>query len=189
MVVITGTRTALFSPADVDGFLASVRTQAPVPDPGTGGTLPPYDARKPAAVWIGIGIAVCALAVVALALLYSPGPPKYTLTSGALTIHDRFYPVTVGAAQVDVARVRVVDIAVDRKWRPTMRTNGFANAHYRAGWFRAANGQKVRMYQADATQLVLLPPKGNGAPVLLEVADPDQFVAEVRRLWANRPAP
>ena len=67
-----------------------------------------------------------------------------------------------------------------------MRTNGFANAHYRSGWFRVANGQKVRMYRADGTRLLLLPPKGDGAAVLLEAKDPEQFLDELRRQWGNR---
>jgi hypothetical protein len=108
------------------------------------------------------------------------------LTADALTIHDRFYPVTLRAADVDVSRARLVDIAVDPEWRPTTRTNGFANAHYRSGWFRVANGQKIRMYRADSTRLLLLPPKGDGAPVLLEVKDPGQFLDELRGQWGNR---
>ena len=121
----------------------------------------------------------------AFGFLYSPGPPSYTLTADALTIHDRFYPVTLKAADVDVARVRLVDIAVDREWRPTMRTNGFANAHYRSGWFRVAGGQKVRLYRVDGTRLVLLPPKGDGAAVLLEAKDPAKLLDELRWAWGR----
>jgi hypothetical protein len=48
-----------------------------------------------------------------------------------------------------------------------------------------ANGEKVRMYRAGGARLVLLPPKGSGVPVLLEVKDPESFVEELRRLWAR----
>jgi len=66
-----------------------------------------------------------------------------------------------------------------------MRTDGFANAHYRSGWFRVASGKKVRMYRADSSRLALLPPKGNGEAVLLETADPEKFVAELQREWGR----
>jgi hypothetical protein len=69
---------------------------------------------------------------------------------------------------VDVEHIRLVDCGVDTDWRPTARTDGFANAHYRSGWFRVAGGKTVRMDRADGTRLVLLPPKGDGAAVLLE---------------------
>ena len=41
-----------------------------------------------------IGVAVFTFAAFAF-LLYSPGPPSYTLTPDALTFHDKFYPVTL----------------------------------------------------------------------------------------------
>jgi hypothetical protein len=185
VVVITDEKTALFSPDDVDGFLAAIRAPVQVPERPVGHR----DLRaggSSAGMWIGVAIGAVSLVLVAFAFLYSPGPPSYTLTADALTIHDRFYPVTLSAAGVDVARVKLVDISVDREWRPTMRTNGFANSHYRSGWFRVANGQKVRLYRADGTRLLLLPPKGDGAAVLMEVKYPEQFLDELRRQWGNR---
>ena len=125
------------------------------------------------------------LALVAAAFFYAPGPPSYTLTSRSLAIHDRFYPVTLQAADVDVDHIRIVDVSWDSDWRPVARTNGFANGYYRSGWFRTGNGAKVRLYRAASTQLVLLPPKGAGAPVLLETADPNQFLQQVREKWAQ----
>jgi hypothetical protein len=116
-------------------------------------------------------------------LLYAPGPPKYTLNSEGLTIHDRFYPVTVRASEVDVARIRVVDLDTDPHWRPTSRTNGFGGLHYHSGWFRVAGGEKVRMYRADGRRLVLLPPLAQTAPVLIEVKQPEAFVQEVQHAW------
>jgi hypothetical protein len=64
-----------------------------------------------------------------------------------------------------------------------MRTNGFANSHYRAGWFRVAGGQTVRLYRTDSTRLVLIPPRREGAPVLLEVRQPELFLDKLRREW------
>jgi hypothetical protein len=187
VVLITGAKTALFSPDDVDGLLAAVRTAVPVPEQAAGAWDRAMDSGSTrTGTWIGAAVAVVALAVTALAFWYSPGPPRVTLSADALTIHDRFYPVTLKAADVDVAHVRVVDLIADQQWQPTARTNGFANAHYSSGWFRLVNGQKVRLYSAGGKRLVLLPPNGNGAAVLLEVRDPDRFVEEVRRQFTMR---
>jgi hypothetical protein len=48
-----------------------------------------------------------------------------------------------------------------------------------------ASGKTVRLYRADGTRLVLLPPKGDGAAVLLETREPEKFVVEMRRKWAG----
>jgi hypothetical protein len=188
VVVITRTGTTVFSPDDADGFLAAIQASVPVPPPMLVepllNSLQSYKAGVPASMLVGGAIAVVVLVIVAFAVLYSPGPPACTLTPQSLTIHDRFYPVTLQAASVDVEHIRLVDFGVDTEWRPTARTNGFANAHYRSGWFRVASGKTVRMYWADCKRLVLLPPRGNGAAVLLETTDPEKFIRQLRQAWS-----
>jgi hypothetical protein len=181
VIVITEGKTVLLSPDNVDDFVRSI------PATATAGFVPsiqPQGSGARVGKLIGLAVGIAAIAFASFAFLYSPGPPSYTLTPQSLVIHDRFYPVTVNAASVDVDRIRIVDVTTDADWRPTARTNGFANSHYRSGWFRVANGQKVRLYRADSRRLVLLPPKGDGAPVLLETRDPEGFVTEVRHEWS-----
>jgi hypothetical protein len=178
VVVVTGKKTVLFSPDDVEGFIAAIGAPtAPVPATQDGGSRP--------GTLAGAAIGIVVIAILAFAFLYSPGPPSYTLTPESLTIHDRFYPVTLNRTSVDVEHIRVVDFGVDTEWRPTRRTNGFANAYYRSGWFRVASGQTIRMYRAGGTRLVLLPPKGDGAALLLETREPEKFVVELRRKWSG----
>ena len=40
--------------------------------------------------------------------------------------------------------------------------------------------------QRAMARLVLLPPKGNGVAVLVQVAAPEQFVDNLRRIWSHR---
>jgi Bacterial PH domain len=192
VVVVTEKKTALFSPDDVEGLLAAVRAVAPVPEVSS--TVPFLDSMQSQTtgagrigVLFGIAVLVVVLSLVGFAIFYSPGPPRFTLTPESLTIHDRFYPVTVSAAAVDVPHIRVVDIGQDPDWRPQVRTNGFANSHYRSGWFRVASGQKARLYWAAGRRLVLLPPRGEGNAILLEVAQPEQFVRDVQHDWTDGP--
>jgi hypothetical protein len=170
------------------GFVETVRAVAPVRTPAGGALMEGEGHRSPGqmtVLLVGAGFALVVGAIVALSLLYSPGPPKYTLTAGSLKIRDLFYPARVNAGEVEVGQIRVVDLDTDGDWRPTERTNGFANSHYDAGWFRVANGQKVRLYRASGRRLVLLPGKGSGVTVLLEVNEPDAFVVELRREWGR----
>jgi hypothetical protein len=62
---------------------------------------------------------------------YAPGPAKYTITPQELTIHDRFLPGAVRAAEVDTEGIRVVDVGKDPHWHLTERTNGIGLLHYR----------------------------------------------------------
>jgi hypothetical protein len=190
VVVIGGSKTTLFSPDDVDAFLGTIRESVSIPpglEPQSSVAGPPQAHRTVslAVILIGVVVVLPGIAVV-LAMFYSPGPPSYTLSSDSLTIHDRFYPLTVKPDSVDVANIRVVDLPSEPEWRPVLRTGGFANFHYRSGHFRAANGRSVRLYLADGQRLVLLPPRGDGTPILLDVKDPESFVQDVRREWASR---
>jgi hypothetical protein len=184
VVVITGSKTALFSPDDVEGFLNAIRASAPVPafDPAQAWAAP----RRSGALGttLGIAIGIAAIGVVAAAMSYSPGPPNYTLTPAALTIHDRFYPVTVKPGSIEVSQIRVIDLAADQYWAPASRANGFANSHYQSGWFRLANGQKVRLYRAGGRRLVLLPSKDDVGAVLFQPADPEAVASEIRNAWS-----
>jgi len=179
-VVLTGdSGTVIVSPDDSAGFIAALGNRA-----SKGGS----DWSKVGAHGSGRGWATAASLIVAAAilgvfLLYAPGPPGYTLTKSSLEIHDRLFPVTLNATSVDVSNVRVIDFDKDTGWRPVLRVGGVGILHYRAGWFRVSSGQKVRMYRADSKRVVLLPPKGDGAPVLLETKDPEKFVAEVQQEW------
>ncbi|MCC6589004.1 MAG: hypothetical protein IT168_20065 [Bryobacterales bacterium] len=186
VVVVTDTGTSLLSPENPQEFLEVCHRYTPVRAAAqTGEPIPRRSRWQSAAVWVGIAVGVLSIGLVAAAFLYAPGPPQWTLTPESLRVHDRFYPVTVNASEVDVDHVRVVDIRTDAEWRPTMRTNGFANSHYRSGWFRTANGQSVRMYRAQATSLVLLPAKDHATPVLIEVADPLAFKGQIQREWVR----
>jgi hypothetical protein len=184
VVVIAGSKTTLFSPDDMDGFLNAIRASAPVPasSPAQAFDAPRRFGALGATIGVAIGMAAIGLFVAIMS--YSPGPPSYTLTPAALTIHDRFYPVTLRADAVDVNQIRIVDLSAEPNWRPTLRTNGFANWHYQSGWFRVAGGQKVRLYRAGSRRVVLLPPKDDGPPVLYQAADPEIFVAEIRAAWS-----
>lgn len=190
VVLVTAARTALFSPDDVEAFVAAIRGSVPVAgavserpaiSAGLSRRSGPFNATS---VLIGGTIAFVALAVAAFALLYSPGPPSYTLTGDALTIHDRFYPVSLQRNDVDISGIRIVDLDVNREWRPVERTNGFANSHYKSGMFKLSDGRPVRMYKADGSRMVLLPARGNGTTVLLDTPEPEKFIAAVRQVWS-----
>jgi hypothetical protein len=116
-------------------------------------------------------------------VLYEPHSIKYTITSEGLTIHAFFYSATIKSADIDIAHIKVVDIGTDPHWRTTEKTNAVKGKRYSAGWFRVAGGEKVRMYRTTSQSLVLLPPRGQNEPVLLEARPPEMFIQKVRQAW------
>jgi hypothetical protein len=183
VVIITAAKTVLLSPDDPDAFLATLATYAPVSHSSAPVPLGPAPSFGAIGKVLGIAVALVGMGVGILAFNYSPGVPSYTLTPETLTIHDRLYPVTLQASAIDIANIRIVDLAADPEWRPTIRTSGFANSHYQCGWFRVASGQKVRLYRAGGRRAVLLPPNTEGAAVLYQAKDPDQFADSLRAAW------
>jgi hypothetical protein len=141
--------------------------------------------EAPALIVLFVGLLLVALVVAAS--LYAPGCPPVDLTRDALLIDSRFYGMTVPRSSVDVKRIRVLDLDAEPAWKPVSRTGGFGNRYYRAGTFRTANGRTVKLFTTGGRRLVLLPSsRQDGTPVLLEVAEPDAFVAQVRETWAVR---
>ena len=191
IVLIGESKTTIYSPDDVDGFMAAVREQAPVPiQPASGSAVEvPASVSKGrtlgARIVVGLAIFIAGFGILAafFAMRYSPGLPRYTLTRDALTIQDRFYPVTLRAGSVDLGGVRVIDLDTNPEWVPSIRTNGFSNTHYHSGWYRLRNGMTVRLYRAGGDRLVYLPSSRGDAPVLLETADPDRFLGQIEAEW------
>lgn len=181
VILVTSGKTLVLSPDDPASFVEAAGVS-----PGAAiraDVLPAPKRANYAGAMVGISIALLALMLGLLAVTYAPGPPAYTLTADSLTIHDRFYPVTLRAGEVDISGVRIVDLGTDSEWRLTARTNGFANQHYQSGWFRTASGKKVRLYRAGGTRLVLIPPKGDGSFVLYQAANPEGFVGDLKGKW------
>ena len=178
VVLADGEQLVVVSPDDRDGFVAAIGTAEGLRIAGAGSGA--------SAMLIGLVIGGTALGVTAAAMLYSPGRPPVDLTEDSLVIHSRFYGMTLPAAGVDVANVRVVDLENEQGWKPVSRTGGFGNPYYRAGNFRTASGRAVKLFTTGAARLVLLPPSvAEGTPVLLDVANPDAFAARVREAWGR----
>lgn len=184
VVVATDSRTALFTPDDVDGFLSAIQAGAPSLGYQAGNPPPIRKQGLGAYGWIIAALALPALLIAIAAVSYSPGMPDVRLNRDSLEISDRFYPVTIARSSVDLDAARPVSIN-DPEWRVTRRANGFANSHYRSGWYRTANGKEVRLYCAIGQELLLLPGKNGGDTVLLEVPNAAAFLASMRNQWAH----
>jgi hypothetical protein len=183
VIIVTAAGNFVLSPDDVDGLIAWTRPAGSATPARFAPAAAP--SSHPRTAWIAAAIIAAATTLVIGTLFYSPGLPEYTLTSGSLAIRDHFYPITIGAKNIDISGARVIDFDSDPDWKPVARTNGFSNAHYHSGFFRVASGAEVRMYRADSTRVVLLPSRNGEDPVLIETSEPARFLDELRQKWGS----
>lgn len=177
LVLSNQERFILVSPENQEAFIAALQQpQASAPPPATPRPAP---AIRPTLLVI-----ILFLLPLPAVFLYNPGKPPLQLTRNALVILSPFYGLTVPASTVQPSGIRVVDLTVEPGWKSVLRTNGFRNFYFSAGNFRTANGQSIKLFSTGAQQLVLLPPsQPDGTPILLDTADPHNFVAQIRQLW------
>ena len=150
-VVLTGDcEPAIVSPDDQAAFIAALGARRAPKSGHDWSTVGAHGGSGRG--WATAASLIAGAAILGAIFLYSPGPPGYTLTKDSLEIHDRLFPVTLKAANVDVGNVRVIDFDKDASWRPVLRVGGVGAPHYRAGWFRVSSGEKkrLRMYRADS---------------------------------------
>jgi hypothetical protein len=183
VLVVSSAGNFVVSPDDVDGFIAWTRPAGSAPSARFAPL--PAPSSHPTTAWIAAAIIAAVTTLVIGGLFFSPGLPEYTLTRSSLAIRDHFYPITLGAKNIDLSQARVVDVASDPDWKPVARTNGFGNAHYHSGFFRVASGAEVRMYRGDSTRVVLLPSRNGDDPVLIETSEPTRFLNELRQKWGS----
>jgi hypothetical protein len=88
VVLITGAKTVVVSPDDVDGFVGEVRAAVPEFTPSDPLLDAPetYPAGNLPGKLLGWAVGIVALSIAALSMFYSPGPPSCTLTPESPTI-------------------------------------------------------------------------------------------------------
>src|SRR6185437_2931920 len=101
VIVATSAGNFVLSPDDVDGFVAWTRPAgSAAPARFAPAPAPPPHCRT---AWVAAAIIAAVTTLMVGILFYSPGLPDYTLTRGSLAIRDHFYPITLGAKNVDLS--------------------------------------------------------------------------------------
>lgn len=126
--------------------------------------------------------AAVVLFVVALlgAGLMSSRSARFELSPAGLRLYGDLYGRLVPFDQIRADDATRVNFALTPALEPRIRTMGTGLPGYRGGWFRLRNGEKALLYLTDESRAVYVPTTA-GYSVIVSPADPDAFLASLKR--------
>ena len=134
-------------------------------------------------LWFFIPMALVLFATAVALLMTAQGSrrARYELSPAGISLRGDFYGRRlIPASDLLGGAARIVDLDRDPELSPRWRTIGTGLPGYKAGWFRLRNGEKALVSLTDPHHAVYLPTT-RGFVLLLSPAQPDRFLAAVRR--------
>ncbi len=135
-------------------------------------------------LWFFIPVAILLLAVAASLLMTALGPSRarIELSPAGLALRGDIYGRRlIPAASLRGGAARIVDLDREPELAPRWRTMGTGLPGYKAGWFKLSNGEKALLSLTDQHRAVYVPTSG-GFALLVSPAQPDSFLAALRRV-------
>jgi hypothetical protein len=134
--------------------------------------------------WFFIPVAIILLgaAITLVLAVLGPNRARYELSSAGIALRGDIYGRRlIPASDLRGGAARIVDLDQEPDLAPRWRTMGTGLPGYRAGWFRLRNGEKALLSLTDTHRAVYIP-TSRGFALLLSPAEPDSFLAAVRRV-------
>jgi len=135
-------------------------------------------------LWFFIPIAIVLLAAAGMLVMSALGPTRarVELSPAGLSFRGDIYGRRlIPASELRGGLARIVDLGREPDLAPSWRTFGTGLPGYRSGWFRLKNGEKALVSLTDTHRVVYVP-TGLGYALLVSPAQPDSFLAAIRRV-------
>ncbi len=130
---------------------------------------------------IGIVIASMLLLAGVLSVVFrSARSAIFEISSEGLRLKGDFFGRLIPLATLEIERGRIIDLSVDKEFKPRWKTCGSSFPGYQSGWFRLRNKEKALLYLTDQKKVVHLPTK-KGYCLLLSPANPERFLEVLKR--------
>lgn len=127
-------------------------------------------------VLLGLLLIVPAILLVVLVFVFWPRALQVEVTPSELKVTGSIYGRTLSRADLELDRVRAVNLGHERALSPVLRSNGIALANYRVGWFRLRNGQRALCFLTRVDSVIYLPTKKDFV-LLFSTSEPNQLLA------------
>lgn len=133
-------------------------------------------------LWFFVPIALVLFAAAALLMtMLGSRRARYELSPAGISLRGDLYGRRlIPASDLLGGAARIVDLDREPELSPRWRTLGTGLPGYKAGWFKLSNGEKALVSLTDTHHAVYLP-TNRGFVLLLSPAQPDRFLAAVRR--------
>ena len=130
-----------------------------------------------AALWIIFGIVLLFLAFAVFFgyLAYSLRSVKCEVTDQGLRLRGGIYRKFIPKDSIIKEDLRIINLDVDRGYRPRIKNRGLSLPGYKEGWFKLSNREKALLYLGDWSKVVYLPTR-DGHAVLISPENAEEFV-------------
>jgi hypothetical protein len=131
----------------------------------------------------GPGIITGVVLIIVFGILAAFGwQSRHTLfifTGQGLRIRSGLYGRTIPREKIAVGGVKVINLDIEKEYRPQWRLNGAGLPGYSAGWFKLKNKEKALLFVTNTSRVVYIPTLDNYA-VLLSVREAEEFAGAIR---------
>lgn len=108
---------------------------------------------------------------------------QYVITDDGLTIKNAlFYSRFIPKEQIIPQQIKMVNLAQDQSFAPTVRTNGIGLPGFLSGWFRLKNKEKALLFITNREKALYIPTRQNYV-LLVSTTDPDHMLAIMQEKW------
>jgi Bacterial PH domain len=85
---------------------------------------------------------------------------SFSLGTDSIKIASSFYSLMLRRSEIQIENISAVNCESERKFRPTMRTNGIAIPGYQSGWFVTSAGSKAFVVRRSGSCIRIPTTKG-----------------------------
>ncbi len=127
--------------------------------------------------WLSIiiGVVLLILSGYLFFSLSNAGGTEVIVSEKGLQIKDVSYGKFIPRSSLIISKARIVDLNVEKGYRPSLRIWGTSLPGYSAGWFTLRDGEKALVFLCNHTKVVYIPTK-DGYSLLLDMQNPEGFL-------------
>ena len=112
---------------------------------------------------------------------YSVRNTKFEVSEQGLRIKGGIYGRFIPKDEITREEVKIINLNLQKEYKPKLRTNGIGLPGYSEGWFKLKNNEKALLFVTDYSKVVYIPTRQNYS-VMLSVSEADEFY-QVTKQW------
>ncbi|MCW3989385.1 MAG: PH domain-containing protein [Candidatus Bathyarchaeota archaeon] len=129
-----------------------------------------------------VGIILIPLILITGLVAYSARNTSFEVNDKGFRIKGVIYGRFIPKESIIIEDSRIVNLNVEREFKPIRRTNGIGLPGYSEGWFKLANGERALLFVTDRFNVVYMPTT-EGYSVLLSTVYPEEFLESLNEEW------